>query len=956
MHQDIALQNEELTMSIRTRFAAIVFLATVAILGNAETRGASLTWNVASGDWSIASNWSGTVLPTGADSALITNAGTVSVTALGETCGTLSLGSGAGTGTVQMTGTGGLSVTGNEFIGNSGNGGFKQSGGAHAVANELDLGENPGSSGSYNLSGNSGAPLLSVPTEEIGVSGNGYFTQSGGTHSVTGSLFLALNPGSSATYTLSGSGLLSANYEPVGNAGTATFTQSGGTHTVVGLDVGLQPGSIGTYNLMDGQLLPTSEAIGVVGIGNFTQSGGTHAVAIELDFGYVAGGSGSYSLSGSGLLTVPTESIGYSASGSFTQSGGTHATSNLLTVGNFPGSSGTYNLSGSGLLTATSEWVGNSGSGSFTQTGGTHTVANDLDIGYQTSGSGTYNLSGSGLLSEQFENVAILGSGSFMQTGGTHTVSNQLNLGLELGGSGTYNLSGSGLLSLSNVSIGISGSGSFTQSGGTSAISGSLIFAQNAGSFGTYNLGGGLLALSGPGLTQGAGSGAFHFSGGTIHTAANYSSAAPFVLDGNNGVFDIGGNTLTLAGGVSGSGGFTKIGAGMMVLSSLGTYSGNTTVNGGTLALLADNSSSALTAGNGATLLFSGATFHLGFDSVRATSGGNVLYQNATIVGAYLRGPGAHVALAGTSNTFNAVTTYGSTNFQQNGTATFSNFNNGGQVVNNAPLVWDGGINNAGANLIVNSTINIDDFTSAGVITINRGGAINNSLSDATFFGGSQTYVNAGGTLNTGTQNDPTIALNLQDSLLVNNGTIPGTTNVNYGATVSGTGSFGQLNVLDAGLLAIATTASPFATSLMVSSGSIAGAGQSALPATVAAATFDTPSLTDTLRLSGDLTGPGPIIKEGAGLLILGGANSYGAGTDVMAGTLEVNSPLALPGGSTLTVGANAISMFNAAIPQAVAAVPEPGTIVLLTVFLWGAAVCHLRLRCARRRVEAHET
>ena len=54
----------------------------------------------------------------------------------------------------------------------------------------------------------------------------------------------------------------------------------------------------------------------------------------------------------------------------------------ILYLGELIGSSGSYNLSGSGLLTATSEYIGYSGTGSFTQSGGTNT-ANSLYLAGQ---------------------------------------------------------------------------------------------------------------------------------------------------------------------------------------------------------------------------------------------------------------------------------------------------------------------------------------------------------------------------------------------------------------------------------------------------------------------------------------------------------------------------------------------------------------------------------------------
>ncbi len=99
------------------------------------------------------------------------------------------------------------------------------------------------------------------------------------------------------------------------------------------------------------------EYLGYSASGSFTQSGGTNSVFSTLDLGYNAGGSGTYSLSGSGLLSAPNECIGNSGTGSFTQSGGVNSVSGCLILGQIAGSIGTYtlngavlSLSGSGLI------------------------------------------------------------------------------------------------------------------------------------------------------------------------------------------------------------------------------------------------------------------------------------------------------------------------------------------------------------------------------------------------------------------------------------------------------------------------------------------------------------------------------------------------------------------------------------------------------------------------------
>ena len=190
---------------------------------------------------------------------------------------------------------------------------------------------------------------MQAPNEYVGYSGTGKFTQSGGTNAVSGngSLSIAYTSGSSGTYTLSG-GSLSAVVESVGIFGTANFTQSGGTNTIPSstgwaLYLGSNVGSNATYSLSGGSLSVPNEFVGYSGTGTFTQSGGTNTAG-KLTLAYGSGSSGTYGLSGSGLLLVPTEYVGYSGTGTFTQSGGTNdlTGNSSLSIAYSSGSGGTY--------------------------------------------------------------------------------------------------------------------------------------------------------------------------------------------------------------------------------------------------------------------------------------------------------------------------------------------------------------------------------------------------------------------------------------------------------------------------------------------------------------------------------------------------------------------------------------------------------------------------------------
>ena len=301
-------------------------------------------------------------------------------------------------------------------------GSLTQTGGTNLVSANLALGYIASGSGSYALIGSS---LLSATNEYIGFSGSGSFTQSGGTNALAGSsgtLILGANPGSVGTYNLSGSGVLTVTgFEVVGYSGSGSFTQNGGTNAVLNrFRLGFDANSSGTYNLLGGQLSAPTETVGYSGSGSFTQAGGTNSVGSNFNVGNLPGSGGAYHLNG-GLLSAPAEYVpGDSSTASFAQSGGTNAVSDFLVLGYTPsGSSGSYGLSGSGMLSAPNEYVGYSGSGSFTQSGGTNMVQS-LNLAYSASSSGVYNLTG-GLLNLTGTDGLTQGTGTaaFNFSGGT---------------------------------------------------------------------------------------------------------------------------------------------------------------------------------------------------------------------------------------------------------------------------------------------------------------------------------------------------------------------------------------------------------------------------------------------------------------------------------------------------------------------------------------------------------
>jgi T5SS/PEP-CTERM-associated repeat protein/autotransporter-associated beta strand protein len=152
---------------------------------------------------------------------------------------------------------------------------------------------------------------------------------------------------------------------------------------------------------------------------------------------------------------------------------------------------------------------------------------------------------------------------------------------------GTITLSdaGSAWINKGSLYVGYDGTGTVTQTGGTNTVVGFLNLAYDYQSTGTYNLNGGTLALYG--LKQGYGQAAFNFGGGTLRASGNFASSVPLSLTGTGGDahVDTAGLAVTLSGELSGPGGLDKQGAGVLALTGPISYTGTTTIDGGTLLI-----------------------------------------------------------------------------------------------------------------------------------------------------------------------------------------------------------------------------------------------------------------------------------------------------------------------------------------------------------------------------------
>ena len=186
--------------------------------------------------------------------------------------------------------------------------------------------------------------------------------------------------------------------------------------------------------------------VGLESAGTFNQSGGTNN-AYFLNMAGAVGVTGTYTLSGTGVVNSQRESIGVFGNAIFTQTGGTNnINGDYLTIAAEAASTSTYNLSG-GLLNITTNTfgdadciVGSAGTGVLNVSGdGILTIADTLQIG--TPGS-AINLSGGTI------NTAALNFGSptrFHWTGGKLNLTSSVTWDSAPGGSSTAGAFGAAL-------------------------------------------------------------------------------------------------------------------------------------------------------------------------------------------------------------------------------------------------------------------------------------------------------------------------------------------------------------------------------------------------------------------------------------------------------------------------------------------------------------------------------
>jgi len=198
-------------------------------------------------------------------------------------------------------------------------------------------------------------------------------------------------------------GDLSAGREHVGPSYRGFFTQTDGTHTVAGpLFVAHGAGSRATFKLSGGTVESESASVGVFGRGAFELTGGTQQVRTGLYVGHESNSNGRYSLGGTGRLEAQHEFIGFNGFGTMTQTGGANLAADALTIAYGPGSWGTYTITAGTLVTPILR-VAPSGDGTFSIVGAAPeiTVSREFSLGQharlQASSGATVHMAGADL-------------------------------------------------------------------------------------------------------------------------------------------------------------------------------------------------------------------------------------------------------------------------------------------------------------------------------------------------------------------------------------------------------------------------------------------------------------------------------------------------------------------------------------------------------------------------------
>jgi autotransporter-associated beta strand protein len=704
--------------------------------------------------------------------------------------------------------------------------------------------------------------------------------------------------------------------DTVGNSDTLNGVISGcGDLTKIGSGT-LTLTNINTYT---GETTISAGTLALTGIGSIANSSGVTANGTFNVAGVTpANDVFIKSLSGSGSVTLGDNTMHLtSASGSF--SGVISGTGGLILE------SGTETLSGA-----------NTYGGVTTLDGGVLTIVAANNLG-GTSGivfdGGTLKFNGNFTLNKA---ITLNADDGIIDTNGTTNTLSGIISGGVLGhltkiGTGTLTLSGANtylggttvsagvlqgttsslqgdILDNANVTFNqstlgtyagnISGSGSVTKTG-----SGEVILSGSNSYGGGTNINGGTLSIEGDGNL---GTGVISFNTGALKFTDSFTIGEAITLTAGGGTMNTFGNDNTLSGSITGPGALTKIGAGILTLTSSGNGYGITNVNGGAVSVFSeDNLGNGGLVFNGGTLITTGSISTSQTVTLNAGGGTIDTESNTDTLSGSVSGGGGLTKTGSGTLILAADTGYSGGTTILDGTLQIGNGDTTGSLQNS------GSVANSGV-LAFNKT---NTYVYSGAIS--GSGAVHQDGSGTTVLNGANTY--AGGTF----VNDGTLQVGnggttgsivgnvTDDSILAFNrsnaysfaGTISGIgAVVKSGAgtlTLTGLNSYSGGTTVNAGGLSIS------ADNNLGNGGSLALKTGTTLSLTESfnlthAVTIDGSSsfqvsatkLTSVSSVISDSGPVGSLIKTGTGTLELDNNNTYSGGTSVNAGKLLVDGSI----------------------------------------------------------------
>ncbi|NYT39696.1 autotransporter-associated beta strand repeat-containing protein [Sphingomonas sp. R-74633] len=439
------------------------------------------------------------------------------------------------------------------------------------------------------------------------------------------------------------------------------------------------------------------------------------------------------------------------------------------------------------------------------------------------------------------------------------------------GGTGIVASAGGEIHNLSTGSIagGVGGLGGAGSPGGGAGASGAGGTGIRGADLSIYNDGSIAGGLSGDGLTRAY---ALHVTGGVnrLTLSAGGSVTGGIQLDmGSLLTFDVSA-PQTLDNVISGAGSIAKAGTGTLILTGASSYSGSTTLDGGTLQI--DDPASI---GSGAITLNTGG-LRTTFDGALAN---NLFWENGA-TGALAAATGTTLTLSGTLNVYgeNTVVQFGTAIDAGTIIGAFFTGSSDGSALQR--LIIGGGTFRAGTGLM--------------------------SLSMGNF---EAVQIDSGATLDiNGVQ--PTTTLNDLEGggTLLNDGATTIITSGNFAGTITGTQA---LEKTSTGRL-ILTGDSDHSGGTLVAGGTLqigaggSGATSGTLTGNISVSTGASLvfARSDAYTVAGQIDGDGSVGQAGLGVLTLTGANSYTGGTVITAGLINFSDPGNLGlGGITLDGG-----------------------------------------------------